>query len=50
MGHNTQSAQTVREDFDGLAALSEEEGWDHSAHYHPFLLGQLPGAWTRPWR
>ena len=43
MGRTTQSAQKLREDFDRLAGLSEVEGWDHSAHYHPFLLGQLPG-------
>lgn len=34
--------QEVREDFDRIAALSREDGWDHNAHYHPFLLGQLP--------
>jgi SAM-dependent methyltransferase len=32
----------VREDFDRIADLSREEGWDHSAHYHAFLLRQLP--------
>jgi ubiquinone/menaquinone biosynthesis C-methylase UbiE len=32
----------VREDFDRLADLSQEGGWDHNAHYHTFLLGQLP--------
>jgi SAM-dependent methyltransferase len=37
-----QSMQQVREDFDRLALLSEEEGWDHNVHYHAFLLGQLP--------
>jgi SAM-dependent methyltransferase len=31
----------VRADFDRLAGLSED-GWDHNAHYHAFLLGQLP--------
>jgi SAM-dependent methyltransferase len=31
----------VRADFDRLAGLSGE-GWDHNAHYHRFLLGQLP--------
>ncbi len=37
----TQSTQTVREDFDRLADLSQEDGWDHNAHYHAFLLRQL---------
>ena len=32
----------VRGDFDRLADLSEEERWDHNAHYHAFLLKQLP--------
>ena len=32
----------VREDFDRLAALSAEDGWDHNVHYHAFLLKQLP--------
>ena len=31
----------VRADFDRLAGLSGQ-GWDHNAHYHGFLLGQLP--------
>jgi len=32
----------VREDFDRLAGLSEGSHCDHNAHYHPFLLKQLP--------
>jgi ubiquinone/menaquinone biosynthesis C-methylase UbiE len=32
----------VREDFDRLAVLSEGTSWDHTCHYHPFLLKQLP--------
>jgi hypothetical protein len=32
----------VREDFDRLADLPESSGWDHNAHYHPFLLKHLP--------
>ena len=32
----------VREDFDRLADLCEGDGWDHNAHYHAFLLKQLP--------
>ena len=38
----TQSPERVREDFDRIAALSQGEGWDHNAHYHAFLLRQLP--------
>ena len=41
---DSRSAYTdrVREDFDRLADLPESGGWDHNAHYHPFLLKQLP--------
>jgi SAM-dependent methyltransferase len=34
-------AESLRADFDRLAGLSED-GWDHNAHYHGFLLAQLP--------
>jgi SAM-dependent methyltransferase len=37
-----QSTPQVREDFDRLALLSGEEGWDHNAYFHAFLLRQLP--------
>jgi SAM-dependent methyltransferase len=36
-----QDPATLRADFDRLAA-SSGDGWDHNAHYHGFLLGQLP--------
>lgn len=32
---------TIRADFDRLALLSGEE-WDHSSHYHDFLLRRIP--------
>lgn len=38
----TRGTQKVREDFDRIADLSREDGWDHNAHYHPFLLRRLP--------
>ena len=38
----TTSIEKVREDFDRLADLSEEGGWDHNVYYHPFLLRWLP--------
>ncbi|MET0395712.1 MAG: methyltransferase domain-containing protein [Longimicrobiaceae bacterium] len=31
----------IRADFDRIAAL-DEDGWDHNAHYHPFLLRHVP--------
>ena len=36
------STRKVCEDFDGLAVLSEEGGWDHNSYYHDLLLGSLP--------
>ena len=36
-----EAMSTIRADFDRLALLSGEE-WDHSSHYHSFLLQHLP--------
>jgi len=36
-----QTPESIRSDFDRIALLSEE-GWNHSAHYHEFLLAQVP--------
>lgn len=36
-----EATSTVRADFDRLALLSGEE-WDHSSHYHDFLLRHVP--------
>ncbi|HEX8722965.1 MAG TPA: class I SAM-dependent methyltransferase, partial [Pyrinomonadaceae bacterium] len=36
-----QTTETVRSDFDRIASLAEE-GWNHNAHYHRFLLRQIP--------
>ena len=36
-----EAMSTIRADFDRLALLSGEE-WDHSSHYHNFLLQQIP--------
>lgn len=38
----TQDVAKLREDFDRIAGLDEGDGWDHSSHYHGFLLRQLP--------
>lgn len=38
----SQTTETIRSDFDRIAALAGE-GWDHNAHYHDYLLGQVPG-------
>ncbi|MCA1565561.1 MAG: class I SAM-dependent methyltransferase [Acidobacteria bacterium] len=36
-----EAMSTIRADFDRLALLSGEE-WDHSSHYHNFLLRHMP--------
>ena len=36
------STREVREDFDRLAVLCEDGGWDHTSYYHDLLLGRLP--------
>lgn len=36
-----QTPESVRSDFDRIASL-REGGWDHNAHYHEYLLGQIP--------
>jgi SAM-dependent methyltransferase len=32
----------IQNDFDRIALLGEEKGWNHNSHYHRFLLKQLP--------
>ena len=41
MNSRAQTVETVQSDFDRIALLPEEP-WDHNAHYHPFLLSQVP--------
>lgn len=38
----TRDTRKVRQDFDRIADLSGEDGWDRNSHYHAFLLRQLP--------
>jgi SAM-dependent methyltransferase len=33
----------IRAEFDQIARVSGDGGWDHNGHYHDFLLMQLPG-------
>jgi SAM-dependent methyltransferase len=39
----TGPASAIQADFDRLALLSQEQ-WDHNAHYHGFLLQQVPAG------
>lgn len=36
-----QTVETLQHDFDRIALLPEEN-WNHNAHYHSFLLSQVP--------
>lgn len=37
-----QSPAQVQADFDRIAILSEQHGWNHNNHYHNFLLRHVP--------
>lgn len=41
-----QTTETIRADFDRIAPLARA-GWDHNAHYHDFLLRQVPEHCSR---
>lgn len=41
MRRPTQTPESVRSDFDRIALLADE-GWNHNAHYHRYLLARLP--------
>lgn len=36
-----QTPESIQSDFDRIAALCNES-WNHNAHYHGYLLGQIP--------
>jgi ubiquinone/menaquinone biosynthesis C-methylase UbiE len=42
MSHSRQTPESIRLDFDRIAPLSDDGGWNHNAHYHEYLLAQLP--------
>ena len=46
MRQPTQTLESIQSDFDRIALLSDE-GWDHNAHYHDYLLAQLPARCRR---
>jgi len=41
MNSPAQTVETLQSDFDRIALLPEEK-WNHNAHYHRFLLSQIP--------
>lgn len=41
MSQSGQTPESIRSDFDRIALLPDE-GWDHNAHYHEYLLRRVP--------
>ena len=46
MSRERQTTESVRADFDRIARL-DRGAWDHNAHYHGYLLRQLPARCGR---
>lgn len=46
MSRTRQTPETIRRDFDRVA-LASDERWNHNAHYHEFLLSNLPERFGR---
>ncbi len=41
MSQARQTLESIQSDFDRIALLSEED-WNHNAHYHRYLMDQIP--------
>jgi ubiquinone/menaquinone biosynthesis C-methylase UbiE len=41
MSRASQTLESIQSDFDRIALLSNED-WNHNAHYHEYLLSQIP--------
>lgn len=41
MSQSRQTLESIQSDFDRIALLADEN-WNHNAHYHEYLLGQIP--------
>jgi ubiquinone/menaquinone biosynthesis C-methylase UbiE len=41
MSPSGQTLESLQSDFDSIALLSNEN-WNHNAHYHAYLMGQIP--------
>jgi SAM-dependent methyltransferase len=42
LSQSGQTPESVRSDFDRIALLADD-GWDHNAHYHEYLMRRIPG-------
>ena len=43
LSQSRQTLESIQADFDRIALLSDES-WDHNAHYHEYLLDQIPAG------
>jgi ubiquinone/menaquinone biosynthesis C-methylase UbiE len=41
MAQKRQTLESIQSDFDSIALLPEEN-WNHNAHYHRYLISQIP--------
>ncbi|HVF50477.1 MAG TPA: class I SAM-dependent methyltransferase [Pyrinomonadaceae bacterium] len=41
MSQSRQTLESIQSDFDRIALLADED-WNHNAHYHTYLLEQIP--------
>ena len=41
MSRSRQTLKSIQSDFDRIALLPDE-GWNHNAHYHRYLMGHVP--------
>jgi ubiquinone/menaquinone biosynthesis C-methylase UbiE len=41
VSQSKQTLDSIKSDFDRIAVLSDEN-WDHNAHYHRYLISQIP--------
>jgi ubiquinone/menaquinone biosynthesis C-methylase UbiE len=41
MSQSRQTLESIQADFDRIALLSDD-GWDHNAHYHRYLMNHIP--------
>ncbi|HEY9404301.1 MAG TPA: methyltransferase domain-containing protein [Pyrinomonadaceae bacterium] len=42
MSRSRQTPESIRADFDRIALLSDDDNWNHNAHYHGYLIDHIP--------
>jgi SAM-dependent methyltransferase len=43
----THSTATIRDEFDRIALVTDDDGWNQNSHYHDFLLRHVPSGCGR---